>query len=71
MPGNGFGNFFSEGFYFWLKHFSANIGITLLEVYAGTTLKGEFTLESETGNKIAASDYDDAAFAGIRFGFAY
>ena len=44
--------------------FDAGLGI---EAYVGTTLDGDFRLESETGNKIADSDYDDAIYGGVIF----
>ena len=44
--------------------FAEKLGI---EAYVGTTLDGDFRLESETGNKIADSDYDDAVYGGVNF----
>jgi hypothetical protein len=35
-----------------------------LDLFGGLTLDGEFRLEDEDGDKVAKSDYDNAAFAG-------
>jgi hypothetical protein len=41
------------------------------DLYSGTTLKGEFRLEADTGKKLGDSDYDDSSFGGILFHFGF
>ena len=37
-----------------------------IEGYGGTTVDGEFRLETEGGDLMAKSDYDDGGYGGIR-----
>ena len=42
-----------------------------IELYAGATVDGKFTLENQNGEKIAKSDYDDGGFGGILLKFPF
>lgn len=42
-----------------------------IEAYIGTTIDGDFRWETDTGKKIADSDYDDAVFGGVQFSFGF
>ncbi len=42
-----------------------------IEGYGGLTLDGEFRLETETGNKIGSSDYDNSGFGGVNLRFNF
>lgn len=44
-------------------------GGTAIELYGGTTVDGEFKLETESGSTIRKADYDDSGFGGILIKF--